>query len=173
MNLNQCEMYPPVTGMKKDRVAVKGIHQWQEGKYHSSWTKSPGQATAQFLSRQFCWQSCRFSSRTPWTIRFIPSALHTFPVLCSTHRMVGCLHFLIVFVSWLHLGFFCGCVEAEIAESRGPPGPSLPHPCGWDSPACNLWGWRLGMKTKRLQRSGESQITPDPGCPPKSPTSPW
>lgn len=52
MNLNQCEMNPSVTGMKKDRVAVKGIHQWQEGKYHSSWTRSPGQATAQTVSQQ-------------------------------------------------------------------------------------------------------------------------
>lgn len=159
-------MHPRVTGMKKDRG------QWRESinGTKESTTVHGGRVLARemvrhFLSRQFCWQSSRFSSRTPCTIRFILRALPC--------RIVVFLHFLIVFISWLHLGFFWSCGEPEIAESPGPAGSSLPHPCGWDFLSCNLWSWRLGMRTKRLQRSGQPQIILNPGYPPRAPTSPW
>ena len=80
----------------------------------------------------------------------------------------------LVFISWLHLGSFSGCVEPESAVPQGLPASTQTFPSGWDSPLCSLGGVSLGILDKEI-----TEVTTDknhsriPRCPPRAPASPW
>lgn len=88
------------------------------------------------------------------------SILHLLSHQMSSATLNGPL-FPPVFTFWVHRGSLSGCVESETAGPQGQPGPSQPHPSGWDSPLCSPGGGRLGIVDKEVTKVSADDNHPE------------